>query len=203
MGRKRHIAPQLAAAWARAAEVTEQEIASHVPSGIELQIAEALLSGAVSFGEIATHTGHHPGTISATLSDPVTAAWISHHISRHIQHRLGLIDAALYRAAVSGCVAAIRVFYERFDNLAPARTDHRHTYDFTKLSSDDLSRLLAVRLRALPGRDGRDSDPPRRAGDQAADRPVPLLPAPLPSGDLPQPPLVQASVGDPGGEQVR
>jgi hypothetical protein len=199
----RPLSPAIARAWSRAADVDEYEVLRHTPSSYDLAIAEGLVAGHISVQAISDHSGKDYDGIRRTLQDPVSAAWISKQVSRQVQHRLGLVDAALFRAAVSGHIAAIKLFYERFDKLAPTRTEQHNTYNFGSLATPDLQRLVAARLRSVQGRDDRAPLPPGRATGAEPSRPVPLLSAPCEGPALPQPPPHEAPVRDSGSEQIR
>ncbi len=139
--------PLLVKAWQRATQVDEREVQAHIPTTSEIKVAEALVNTAGSLQSICDHTGLQPGTVRGVLADPTAVAWISRQIAAQVQNRLGLIDAALFRSASAGNIAAIRLFYERFDKLARIAGGVSITQvNYGAMPDDDLRRLATARI---------------------------------------------------------
>lgn len=173
--------PPLVEAWKRATAVDEREVQAFIPGTAEIRVAEALLNSVGSIKDIAEHAGITAVSVRRVIADPVAVAWISRQIAAQIQNRLGLIDAALYRAAASGSIPAIRLCYERFDKLSRnVGTLNVTQVNYSSMPDDDLKRIAAARLAeftrvidasAAPGL----PQPLGRDAEQATGSSAPLL----------------------------
>lgn len=215
--RQRRLSVAVRKAWARAAEVDDRAIENYRPRKFDYQIAEALLSGAVSGPEIAMHLGlAEPDAVWAALREPVRAAWISRQLTHHFQHRLAFVDAALFKKAIAGNVNAIKLYLQRHAFLGKESSgqqhQHVHFHETRGLSNDDLDKIIrekARRLNILYDGDERPEDPVAEgAGGEGAEdgagAVIDVSPAPE-TGPVPQV-LEEAEVvsgGEPLGEDAR
>lgn len=132
--------------WEKVSTVTAREVAAYLPRYVDLAIAEALTLGATTPQEIQQLAGVQVSHVREALLDPIAAAWISAQVAAQIQHRTGLVDAALFSRALTGDTAAMRLFFERFKQHT-SRTEvvHSKGMDYARLSDEDLDRILAER----------------------------------------------------------
>lgn len=164
--RKQQLSPSLARISQRSLLASEEQIRSFIPREIDLAIAEAYLSGCITFKEVAESIGVCASTVSDVLKDPVVCAWVSRHIHASAANRLGMVDAAMLKRALSGDVRAADLFYRRYGEMV-----HRSfavnvsaAYDVTKLSDKDLDAILAAQAH-----ESRPKNPPANGarGDEA------------------------------------
>lgn len=142
---KRRISPALSRIAERSLIATPEEVRTYQPTELDLKIAEAMLSGLVLFQEIAAEVGVSPPTVSTRLKDPVACAWISRAVHQSIQHRLGLVDAAMMQRAVTGNVQAARLLYDRFHQMvhrSEAVVHNVNHFDPSQLSDKELQQLV-------------------------------------------------------------
>lgn len=157
----------------RSLDVAPDDLRAFQPCELDLEIAEAMLAGCILQQDIADHCRVHPSTVSKRLRDPVLCAWLSETVHRQIQHRLGLVDAAIFNRACGGDVRAADLLYKRFDQMTH-RSVHVHLntsidFDPTTLSDDELDAHLRaygsakdVEFREVPPNGGStksDSEP--------------------------------------------
>jgi len=147
-GAKRRL-PRMKPALARMAEralvADEDEIRSYNPAEIDLQIAESLMSGVVTFKDIAANIGCDAAHVSRAMKDPVRCGWICEQLHRVVHRRIGLVDNALLLRALSGDVRAMDLYYKRFGEMKQ-RNVHIHGHiglDPSKLTDADLDAVIA------------------------------------------------------------
>lgn len=143
--RKPRISPALSRLAKRALHVDDDEIRCYVPTELDLQMAEAMLTGATTFTAVAEQMGCDPSTVSRAMKDPVRCGWISMQLQRIVSKRIGLVDAALLSRALGGDVRAIKLFYERHGELVHRShiTTTRLDFDPAQLTDDDLDVIIA------------------------------------------------------------
>lgn len=129
----------------RALDVDDDEIRAYGPTEMDLQMAEAMLSGCITFTQIAEQMGVDPSTVSRAMRNPVRCGWLSAQLQRIVSKRIGLVDAALMARALSGDVRAIKLFYERHGELIHRShvTTSRLDFDPAQLSDADLDIIIA------------------------------------------------------------
>ncbi len=132
----------------RSLEASDEEIRAFIPDERDVEMAEAMVCGSITFTEIADHIGVDPAIIGRKMKDPVRVAWMSMQVHRAVARRLGILDAALFRRAISGDTAALKLAYERFGEMQK-RLHVRHTYevnavDPSRLTDADLDQLIAT-----------------------------------------------------------
>lgn len=125
------------------------QVRAYVPDELALGIAESLLSGKLFFKDIAEDLRVSPTTISSRMKDPVACAWISEQITAMARHRIGLVDAALINRCLSGDVAAMKLFYQRFDKIVRRSeiVTRDMGFDPSKLSDEQLHKLVLEKQR--------------------------------------------------------
>jgi hypothetical protein len=151
---RRKVSAPLVAAWQRAQNVTDQDVASFIPTSDTILVGEAFLAGNVTVQSVADYVHCHTKEVNEVLSDPVAMAWISRQIHSHLAHRMALVDASLFQRAIAGEVAAIKLFYERHHKLtAISQVNHNYngTVKLDAVSDDDLKRLIKDADSRLPG----------------------------------------------------
>jgi hypothetical protein len=151
---RNRMSPLMVQAWRDALSVTPQAVASYKPVPLDMQIAEALLAGMSSPQDLATFAGVPRTAVTDLLRDSLAMAWISKQVHAHMEHRLGLVDAALFNLAVAGNLTAIRTVYDRLGKLQHIReVNHHHNYsggiDLTALTLEDLRKLAADKARVI------------------------------------------------------
>jgi hypothetical protein len=109
-----------------------------------VQVAEALLEGAVTYKEIAEHVGCSPQTVGSAMREPVACAWAFKQVHRAISQRLGAIDAAMLKRALTGDVNAAKLLYSRYGQMVERHQSVNVTlaYDPRKLNNDELDTLI-------------------------------------------------------------
>lgn len=134
-----------------ALKVTPEDVRSYAPDALDIAVAQALLEGAVSVPEISETSNRASDTIRKRLKDPVAFAWIAGEVSRVIYTRVGLVDAALLRKAVSGDTRAMDLFYRRFGKLVDLQiVAHGKLGDLSTYSDADLNNLVAAAMKQTP-----------------------------------------------------
>jgi hypothetical protein len=151
--RERALSPALAAAWRAALDVSEAEIAGHIPTELDAAVAEALLAGHLTTEKIAESLGRPQTEVAALISSPVAMAWISRAMYQVLNHRLALVDAAMFTRAVSGDVSAAKLVYERvraLDNAKRVDVHYSGGVNFSAMTTEDLERILHDKERTIP-----------------------------------------------------
>lgn len=183
------LSPAIVDAWAAALNVDDQDLAKFIPTRLDIGVGEALLGGSLTVEQISDYTGHAHDKVKQTLSSPVAMAWISRQIHQLFKHRAGIVDAALYQAAIRGDVPAIKLFYERMGQLNRV-IQHQHQYSggikLDTLSDEDLRRVIRENQAKLPAEfrivdqdtPGDDLQSPTDTGPEDESGAAPVLPAP-------------------------
>jgi hypothetical protein len=137
--------PALARIAARALDVEEDEIRAYCPTELDLQIAESMVGGVVTYAEIASNVGCDPSHVSRVLQNPVRCGWLSQQLHRIVHKRIGLVDNALLLRALNGDVRAIKLYYERFGEITHRSVVLTGRLDFNPrdLSQEDLDAIIA------------------------------------------------------------
>jgi hypothetical protein len=136
---------------AAALSVTRDELRTYDPRRIDIEIAQALLEGAISVPEIAENIGKGTETVRKVCKDPVAFAWICDKISQLIHTRIGLVDAALLRRATQGDVRAMDLYFKRFGKLADIKIiAHGSLGDLSQYSDSDLDATIASEIKQNP-----------------------------------------------------
>jgi hypothetical protein len=154
--RGKTVSPALSKIAERALTATPEQIRAYIPTEMTMQIAEAMLGGEITYGDIARSVGVCSDTIGKAMKDPVACAWISEKVHQAISTRLGLIDAALMNRAVAGDVRAAELIFKRYDKLVSRSMNLNLSgaVNFDKMSDDDLARILdAETARESPRKD--------------------------------------------------
>lgn len=143
---RKNISTALMSLAQRALTVTPRDIDVYVPRELDLKIAEAMLAGAITFKAIGEVLDLDPQAIGKYLRDPLVCAWISRTVHGHVHERLGMVDAAMLNAALSGKVAAAKLLYERYGEMVQ-RSLNVHVngskgLDFRKFEDADLDALI-------------------------------------------------------------
>jgi hypothetical protein len=176
----------------RSLDVDDDEIRTYAPTEMDLQMAEAMISGCITFTQIAEQIGADPSTVSRAMRHPVRCGWLSSQLQRIVAKRIGLVDAALVARALSGDVRAIKLYYERFGELVHRShiTTTRLDFDPSKLSDEDLDIIIRSE-RAKGATDAHftvasqePAESPSEAPEATPETPVPPPPE-TPSGEHP------------------
>jgi hypothetical protein len=134
--------------------ITDQEIASYVPTDTDTMVGEALVSGASTMVGIQGYCGLDRNEIKATMNNPVAMAWISRQVEALFKTRAAVIDAAVYLRAAGGDVQAAKLFYERMRLLQVNTQRVEHVYsggvNISALPDDELARIVMEKGRMLP-----------------------------------------------------
>jgi len=153
-----------------ALNVDLDELARYMPSSTDLAIVEAMLLGHMEPTNIHEHTRLPLALVHETLSQPLSAAWISATIHKTVRHRLGLVDAAMMRRALAGNADAAKILYARYGELVTkTETTHVFTPDLSRLSDADLRMLLEADKKRIDAEVIDVTEKPRaaRAGKQS------------------------------------
>ena len=159
----------------RALSATPDQMRTYIPVELDFAIAEAMLAGGHTFQAIAEIIpGTSATTVSAAMRDAVRCAWISHAVHQLAQQRIGLVDAAMMQRAIAGDTKAAQLVYKRMDMLTDRKTVahiHGHVSDFdpTKLSDEDLDRVLDAEFKEIP----KDGKPTNTGGGASKDQKPP------------------------------
>lgn len=137
----------------RRLRVGEEELRAYRPTERVVEIAEAMVGGALQGQEIAKVLDVHPSQVSRALADPVAAAWISKTLQELVSQRIGQVDAAMFTRAVAGDTRAAKLFFDRY---APMVQKHQHVIahgeiDFSQLSDEDLDAMVMAETRVTEG----------------------------------------------------
>ncbi len=150
-GYKRIASPGLHLIAERALNVTHEDIREYLPREIDLQVVQAMLGGAINYSEIGEMVHRSPQTVSKALRDPIACAWISNKVHQLVHTRIGLVDAAMLRAALSGNVRAAEVIYKRFGKLVShSIVVHGTLGDLSKYTDADLEAQISSELKRHP-----------------------------------------------------
>lgn len=144
--RNSRVSPALARIAERGMTVQEADVRGFVPGEADLLIAEAMLSGALTFTEIAEETEMAQSTVSTRLKDPVLCAWVARAVHQQIHTRLGMLDAAMFRRALAGNVRAYEALMKRYGQSADAKLTYLNMAAgdcFDQMSDKALDALLA------------------------------------------------------------
>jgi hypothetical protein len=126
-------------------EVDPREVDRFVPRELEVQIAEAFLAGYVTYRGIAKMLDCSESHVKSVLKNPTMCAWISQTVHRNIQHRLGLVDAAMLQRAMCGDVRAADLLYKRYGKMANVNLNLNANVsgtDFSKMNDEDLAAMV-------------------------------------------------------------
>ena len=142
--RTKKLSPALQKLALRSLDVEEDEIRTYSPTELDLQIAEAMIGGVMTFKDIAAQVDVDASTISRVMKDPVRCAWMSQQLHRVVSKRIGLVDVALMTQALGGNISAIKLYYERFGELIHRSQVliGRMDFDPSQLSDKDLETVL-------------------------------------------------------------
>ncbi len=142
--RGRRVSQALTKIAQRSLDVNEDDVRTYIPTELDLQIAESMVAGALSFKEVAEAIKVDATTVSRAMKDPLRCAWLSHQLHRIVAKRIGLVDAALMRQALSGDVRAIKLYYDRFAEIIHRSIILTGKLDFdpSKLSDADLDAVI-------------------------------------------------------------
>lgn len=155
---KRQLSVALQRIASRGLQATEDDLRAYQPTELAVFIAEAMLSGCVTFKAMAkfiTDASDHkidPQTVSRCLREPITCAWISRQVHQAIGHRLGLVDVAMLERAMAGNVAAAKLLYQRYDQITNNGSNANvqiNMFDPTKLTNEQLERLTRAQARKM------------------------------------------------------
>lgn len=141
----------LAKAQARAIDVSEEELKAYVPDEKDIEMAQAVLGGALNGQTLARALGISAPAVSARLKDPVRCAWLSRELSSQIKNSIGLIQASLLERALNGNVSAARLLLERYDDIGKSQVNkHLHLHgslgDISNLTDADLERVVQAEI---------------------------------------------------------
>jgi hypothetical protein len=137
---------------ARSLEVSDDALRLYQPREIDIQIAEAMASGHVFIKDIAEAIGLHSTTVSKILKDPLVFAWCAEQVHRTVRRRIGMVDAAVVREALSGNMRAAEVFYKRHGQIVNRNLNVNVSTDFDPrhLTDEQLAALLEKKTNARP-----------------------------------------------------
>lgn len=163
------MSPTLARLARRGLLATEDEIRSFLPAELHVAIAEAMLSGALTYKAIASTLEVSTSAVSSALRNPVAAAWIFRHLQQVIPQRLGAVDTAIFNKAVGGDVAAAKLIYSKLGEIIQrVQSVSAHIgFDPEKLTDEQLDLLIRSRSSGS-GVHGRDGGLRGDAGDQSS-----------------------------------
>lgn len=134
--------------------VTDQEVLAYLPSEDDVQVGEALVSGASTVVGIQGYCGLSKERIKAVMNNAVAMAWISRRVEALFTSRVAVVDAAVYLRAAGGDVTAAKLFYERFKVLQANTMRIEHNYsggvNISALPDDELARIVLEKGRMLP-----------------------------------------------------
>lgn len=175
----RRMSPTLARFSSRALEVSPEDVQTYTPDEQDTAIAEAMLMGEVSIRAIAHYADISESVVRRILSDPLRCAWVSHTVHSQIQHRLGIVDAAMLQRAVNGDTRAADLLYRRYGQMVNRQMHLHASMDFSKLSDKDLDAMVKGIARD-DGSGDEDSSPegPRGADATEESGSAQVLPAP-------------------------
>jgi hypothetical protein len=183
---RKKLSRALRRAWESAINVTPRDVAAYKPSHSDIHIAEALTLGNTTIEDMVKHTQLKREQVREILGCPVAMAWISEQCERLFKLRKGIVDATLYARAVSGDIAAMKLYYERTEILQkqPAFQVNIGQMNYEACSDDDLIKILAGKLCSPEGQiidiepvtSDRDVVGPEGAGGEDAGGAVPVLP---------------------------
>lgn len=126
----------------RSLSVDPRDVDSYVPREADIQIAEAMLAGAITFSQIAERLQVTSSWVGQHMKDPLVCAWVSRTIHRNIQHRLGQVDAAMLQRAMAGDVRAADLLYKRYGQMTKRSFNVSAQLDLSKLPDQDLEALI-------------------------------------------------------------
>lgn len=129
----------------RALTVSPRDVDVYAPREFDLRVAEAMLAGAITFDAIAQVLEVDTQTVSRHLRDPLVCAWVSRVVHTHVQHRLGLVDAAMLSRAMAGDARAARLLYDRYGQMVNRSVNVNvsgRAADFAKFDDADLDALI-------------------------------------------------------------
>lgn len=130
--------------------VTPDDIRMYNPPEEVIQIAEAMVGGAIQFTEIAERLGWEVAKVRKALESPVAVAWACQESHKAISTRLGLVDAAVFRRALAGDVRAAKLLYERYGEMVQrVETISSKGPDYSKFSTEDLLAMLVHERRQV------------------------------------------------------
>jgi DNA invertase Pin-like site-specific DNA recombinase len=129
----------------RALEVDPREVDLYNPRELDVQVAEAFLAGYVTYRGIAKMLDCPECAVKRVLKDPVMCAWVSRTVHRNIQHRLGLVDAAVLQRAMCGDTRAADLLYKRYGQMANVNVNLNANVagaDLSKMGDADLLAMV-------------------------------------------------------------
>ncbi len=135
----------------RSLEVTADDLHLYEPRDIDCEMVQAMLGGAINFKEIAEIINRAETTVSNALRDAVACAWIAKKVNALVHTRIGLVDAAILRKALSGDVRAAECIYKRFGamvNKSIVLTGDLG--DLSRFTDADLEAITASELKRHP-----------------------------------------------------
>lgn len=145
------LSPALTRVANRALTVDPAELRAFRPTELDMYLAEAMLTGAVSFKELAENISEAcgepltPATVSKRMRDPLTCAWVCQQVHRSIGHRLGMIDAAMVRRAIAGDTRAADLMYKRYGKMASVNINIAANVgpgiDYDQLTMEQLEKI--------------------------------------------------------------
>jgi hypothetical protein len=126
--------PLVARSLKDALNITDQEVASYLPTEKDIMVGEALISGYSTLNGIMGYCGLDNPVVKRTLNNPVAMAWISRQVEALFKTRAAVIDAAVYLRAAGGDIAAAKLFYERMRLLTSQSVRVDHVYSGGSIS---------------------------------------------------------------------
>jgi hypothetical protein len=139
--------------WRRAADLTPEQVECFKPTEVDISVGEALLAGNTQASRIAEYSGLDAAQVRDTLNNPIAMAWLSRQITALFTHRAALVDALLYQRAMTGDLAAIKLFYDRM-RLLDKSMEIKHAYSgevsLKQIPDDELARMVQDKARLLP-----------------------------------------------------
>jgi hypothetical protein len=129
----------------KALVVSPRDVDVYAPRELDLRIAEAMLAGAITYKAIGEILEESPPAIARYMRDPLVCAWISRTVHGHVQHRLGMVDAAMLNRAMAGSTSAAKLLYERYGQMVQRSVNINiggKGVDFSKFEDADLDAFI-------------------------------------------------------------
>ncbi len=114
---KKQVSTALLRISERSLKVDPRHVDAYQPKEFDIQVAEAMLAGCITFQSIAEQLEMSSVTVGNHMKDPLRCAWISRAIHGNVQHRLGMVDAAMLNRAMAGDVRAADLLYKRYGEM--------------------------------------------------------------------------------------
>lgn len=147
-------AKPITAAWNRAHDVAPADIDAFEPADNVIRVGEALLGGATTLKRISEYSNITVEQVKEVLNNPLAMGWLSRQTAALMTHHACIVDAVLYQRAITGDLAAMKLFYERMKLMQNTqKIEHQYSgkVELKQVSDSDLKKLVEDGIRTLPG----------------------------------------------------